>query len=58
MPTGEGTSEGAQVLPVPTGEGNYEVVAATSTKPVVIILQQFLSVVAGSLGPPLPYNVP
>ena len=58
MPTGEGTSEGAQVLPVPTGEGTFEAVVEVSIEPVVIILQEFLSVVTGSQGPSLPYDVP
>ena len=54
MPMGEGTSEGAQVLPVPTGEGTFEAVVEVSIEPVVIILQEFLSVVTGSQGPSLP----
>ena len=54
MPTGEGNSKGAQVLPVPTGEGTSKAMAVTSTEPGVIILHEFLSVVTGSPGPPLP----
>ena len=54
VPTREGTSEGAWVLLIPTDEGTFEAAAAMSTKPFIIILQEFPSVVTGSLGPPLP----
>ena len=54
MPTGEGTYEGARVLLVPTGEGTFEAIAAAITQPIIISLQEFSSVVTGSLGPSLP----
>ena len=37
--------EEKRVLPIPIGEGTSEVVAATSAEPVVIILQEFPTVV-------------
>ena len=44
--------EEARVLPLPTGEGTFEVVAVDSIEPVVIILQEFLTVVIDPFGPP------
>ena len=46
--------EETQVLPVPTNEGTYEVTVAGRTEPVVIILEEFLSIGTGVIGPVLP----
>ena len=58
VPTGEGTSKGAWVLSAPIGEGTFELVVAVSIEPIVIILQEFRSVVTGSPRPPFPKDIP
>ena len=54
MPTGEGTFEGARVLPIPIGEGTSKAMMAVSVEPIIIIFQEFSSVITGSPGSPLP----
>ena len=50
----EAVGEEAWVLPLPIREGTFEATTTISTENVVIILQEFLTVVIGPLGPPLP----
>ena len=58
MSTRERASKGARVLPIPIGEGTFEVAVTTSIEPVVITLHEFPSVVTGSPRPLLPKDVP
>ena len=48
----------ARVFLVPTGEGTSEGVTTASVEPIVIILQEFLTIVTEPSGPPPSYNVP